>query len=138
MTGALSSSDKPAGLNRSDFDASIMLSLRFYISPLEGGATNDEKGEIIARQNTERFSNPPPGNIFPEKMGPNIQVVDHKPFLQVAEIRHVMEDHADEKNRDGQNGGRGRLDVKAREHEGQAHQRDRFEGHEEMDAGKPF
>ena len=69
-------------------------------------------------------------------MGPHIQVMDHEPLPHVAEVRHVVEDHADEEDRDGQNGGGGGLDVEAGEHESQAHEGDGFKGHEEMDDRK--
>ena len=89
------------------------LALRLDIARLEHRAAHNQEGKIVARQDAHRFPNLPPRNRLPEEMSPDVQVVNEKPFLHITKVRHVMQDHADEKKRDRQNGRCGRLDIEA-------------------------
>ena len=116
----------------------MSLRLGFDVSPLEGGATDDEKRQVITREDAERFAHTPPGNVRAKEMGPDVEMMDHEPLSHVPEIRHVMKDHGDEKDGDRKDGCSGRLDVETREHERQAHKRHGFKGHENVDDREPL
>src|SRR5690242_19062512 len=59
-------------------------------------------------------------------------MIEEKPFLIGFEKREVFQDHVNEEERKGENGGGGGLHIEAGKHKGQSNNATGIDGHEEM------